>query len=373
MHIKALFPAVAASNKKDFTLGVLGAFFGLFVTEWACQYLLGTSPHWLIAPMGASAVLLFAAPASPLAQPWSMLIGNLLSAFVGVCCAKLIGNIALASALAVSIAIALMLLTRSLHPPGGAVALTAVIGGPTISSLGFEYVLVPVAINSIVLLLLAIGYGQLSGKRYPNFAASTSTHRTRDPEPSQRLQLDASDVTFALAQHPHLLDISQQDLQKVLRDAQLHALKQQIETVRCRDIMSQDVITVSAQDTGAVAWEKLSTHRIKALPVIDAQSALLGIITLHDLMIDPLTGQPRAASTAQRLVSELMTTAVTTAQPEQSILDLVPLFSDGGLHHLPIVDQSGLVGIITQSDMVAALFQWAIRAQHTHAETRTKI
>lgn len=78
---------------------------------------LGLEVHWLIAPMGASAVLLFAAPASPLAQPWSILVGNGVSALMGVLSASLVADPAQAAALAVMLAIAAMLLTRSLHPP----------------------------------------------------------------------------------------------------------------------------------------------------------------------------------------------------------------------------------------------------------------
>ncbi len=87
--------------------------------------------------MGASAVLLFAAPASPLAQPWSIVVGNGVSALMGVLSASLVPDPALAAALAVMLAIAAMFLTRSLHPPGGAVALTAVIGGEGSASSGW--------------------------------------------------------------------------------------------------------------------------------------------------------------------------------------------------------------------------------------------
>src|SRR5450830_1606221 len=82
---------------------------------------------WLIAPMGASAVLLFAVPASPLAQPWSIIGGNLVSALVGVSYAKLVAEPALAAALAIALAIACMFALRCIHPPSGAVALTAVL------------------------------------------------------------------------------------------------------------------------------------------------------------------------------------------------------------------------------------------------------
>ncbi len=89
--------------------------------------------------MGASAVLLFAASHSPLAQPWPLIGGNILSAIVGVAVSRLVHDPALAAALAVSLAILVMLLTHSLHPPGGAVSLIPVLGGESIHALGYSF------------------------------------------------------------------------------------------------------------------------------------------------------------------------------------------------------------------------------------------
>ena len=101
----------------------------LLGTALLCRWGLGLEVHWLIAPMGASRRAAVCRPGQPLAQPWSILVGNGVSALMGVLSASLVPDMALASALAVMLAIAAMFLTRSLHPPGGAVALTAVIGG----------------------------------------------------------------------------------------------------------------------------------------------------------------------------------------------------------------------------------------------------
>nr|WP_246307973.1 HPP family protein [Chitinibacter bivalviorum] len=328
-----------------------------------CQWFFGLHSHWLIAPIGASAVLLFAAPASPLAQPWSIIVGNVLSAVAGVLCANLIGHTALAAGIAVMLAIAVMLLTRSLHPPGGAVALTAVIGGSQISDLGYLFVVVPVAINSLLILLIALIYSHLASRRYPNYTPPVTTHHTNDPSPSQRVGTSAEDIKYALAHQEQLLDISSQDLQHVLHDAQQHALQLKIGALRCDAVMSRSVVTVTPESSYAEAWQKLSHHRVKALPVSNSQSQLLGIVTLHDLVIDPPSAQPRAAFTMNTPIAEIMNTQIHTARPEQSLLELAELFADGGLHHLPVVDADRLVGIITQSDMVAALLQCLLSAK----------
>ncbi|POG24939.1 hypothetical protein C2855_01445 [Aeromonas bestiarum] len=370
MQFRDFFPVSTNTSVKESCYGALGAFVGLFGTAFVCQWGLGLNVHWLIAPMGASAVLLFAAPASPLAQPWSILVGNGVSALMGVLSAQLIPDMALASAAAVMLAIAAMFLTRSLHPPGGAVALTAVIGGEGIRQLGVGYVLLPVLFNSLLLLMLALLYNRLLGRRYPNSGkAQPNRHQTADPQPSERIATQATAIDLALEQHGELLDISRQDLQALLQEAQLHALRARVGTVRVQDVMSRDLILIGPDQPAMAAWRLLSHHQIKALPVVDEAGHLSGIITLHDLMIDRVLQQPRgAAALAALRVADLMTRDVSTARRYQPLYDLVAAFSDGGLHHIPVVDGEQLVGMLTQSDMVAALFTLALQPALAEAD-----
>lgn len=111
---------------------------------------------FLITSFGATAVLVHAAPNSPLAQPRNVLGGHIVSAVIGVCIAKFIPlEPVWLAALAVSTAIAAMHLTHSLHPPGGATALLAVSGGAAIERLGFWFVISPVAAGAVLMLLIA--------------------------------------------------------------------------------------------------------------------------------------------------------------------------------------------------------------------------
>ncbi|HDS16440.1 MAG TPA: HPP family protein [Proteobacteria bacterium] len=125
----------------------------------------------VIGSFGASAVLIYGAIKSPLAQPRNLIGGHVLSALVGVVFFRLTGQQPwLASALAVSSAIALMHLTKTLHPPGGATALIAVIGGDAIHRLGFLYALIPAASGALVMLLIALAINNLPrNRRYPEF------------------------------------------------------------------------------------------------------------------------------------------------------------------------------------------------------------
>ncbi len=125
----------------------------------------------LIGSFGASAVLVYAAIKSPLAQPRNLVGGHVLSGIAGVACCQLFGGtVWLAAAMAVSLAIVVMLVTRTLHPPGGATALIAVIGGAKVHSLGFLYAFIPAGAGATILLVVALIVNNLSkNRRYPEY------------------------------------------------------------------------------------------------------------------------------------------------------------------------------------------------------------
>ncbi len=148
----------------------IGAFLGIAAAGLLSQSLFaGFDLSLMVGSLGASAVLLFGAPRSPLAQPRNVLGGHILSAIVGVACWKLLHPFPwLAAALAVSTAIAIMHATRTLHPPGGATALIAVIGSREVHELGFLFVLVPATVGPLVLLAVALVVNNIPrSRRYP--------------------------------------------------------------------------------------------------------------------------------------------------------------------------------------------------------------
>jgi CBS-domain-containing membrane protein len=150
----------------------LGSFFGIAIVGLIHFNLLDQSALiMIIGSFGASAVLVYGAIRSPLAQPRNLIGGHMLSAVIGVAAFQFLGDMPwLAAALAVSIAIALMHLTKTLHPPGGATALIAVIGGDAIHNLGYLYVLIPVGLGAVVMLIIALLVNNLApNRRYPEF------------------------------------------------------------------------------------------------------------------------------------------------------------------------------------------------------------
>jgi CBS domain-containing membrane protein len=207
-----LWPHPLAMGKKEILLSSIGAGLGLMITGWISHFVLGEVNLWFIAPMGASAVLLFGVPNSPLAQPWSIVGGNMSAALVGVSTSLLIADPGLACGVAAAVAIGLMFKLRCLHPPGGAVALTAILGGPGIHQLGYSFVLYPVLLNSV------------AGRRYPHQLAPAETKPTGLP-------IDAVSITRAdlheVLMQGELFDIDEDDLQEILQRAEQVAHRRQ--------------------------------------------------------------------------------------------------------------------------------------------------
>ena len=149
-----LKPNYKVLSFKERFLSSFGALCGLAISSLISWYVLDGINIWYIAPMGASSVLLFAVPNSPLAQPWNVVVGNTLAGLIGVTCTQLLPDLTSAFSIAVGLAIFMMMTTDSLHPPSGAVAITAVLGGDAVHRLGFHFILYPVLLNSILLLLI---------------------------------------------------------------------------------------------------------------------------------------------------------------------------------------------------------------------------
>jgi CBS-domain-containing membrane protein len=148
----------------------IGGFLGMAALAWANQWFFtGTDLTLMIGSFGASAVLVYGAVRSPLGQPRNLVGGHMVSALVGVTAWKLFHpDPWLAEAVAVATAIAAMHATRTLHPPGGATALIAVIGSEQIHELGYLYVLVPATLGPLVLLAVGLLVNNIPReRRYP--------------------------------------------------------------------------------------------------------------------------------------------------------------------------------------------------------------
>jgi CBS domain-containing membrane protein len=219
-------PILAGATLPDRLFACLGAAVGIAVTALAAWGFFTLIPDLapaslplVVAPMGASAVLVFTVPASPLAQPWPVIGGNVISAVVGVAVAHWVPNMPLAAGLAVGLAILAMSLSRSLHPPGGAAALTAVIGGPAVFAAGYEFPFLPIGLNALVLVAAGLVYHRFSGHSYPHRPVPAAGHIV--PAPS--LIPHPEDIDKALEDLGESFDVSREDLDLLFAQVERHA------------------------------------------------------------------------------------------------------------------------------------------------------
>lgn len=207
---------LAGANWRERSIDALGALIGIALAGWLSTALAGDAQTALLlaAPIGASAVLVFAVPSSPLGQPWPVIGGNVVAAATGIVAARWLGPTALAAGVAVSGAIVAMSALRCLHPSGGGSALLGVVGGPAVLSHGLAYALVPVGLNAIVLVLAGIAFHRLSGQHsYPHRPVAMPEAPRFDPE----------DLDAALAEAGEPFDIARADLEALLASAERHA------------------------------------------------------------------------------------------------------------------------------------------------------
>lgn len=199
---------------REHWISALGGLVGILAVVWVGQvWLDGHGGVLAAASMGASAVLLFAAPHGAFSQPWPVFGGHVVSALIGVGCARWLGgDLMLAAALAVSLAIAAMYTLRCLHPPGGATALYAVLGGEAVHVLGYGYVLSPVLLNVVVLLAVAVAFNYpFAWRRYPQV-----WHRAAAADESaEKHMIPHSSLVYALSQIDTFVDVSEEDLQRI--------------------------------------------------------------------------------------------------------------------------------------------------------------
>jgi len=374
-RLQRILPASQGFSAREYaraTFGVLSGITLAILFGWLGRGANPTLP-WLAAPAGATAVLLFAMPSSPLAQPWPVLGGTLISALIGIACNHWIAAPLAAAGTALALALLVMFPLRCLHPPAASMAVLAALGGSAGIHYSYMFALDPVALNLVALLAAATIYHRLCGRRYPNRSSvRASQHGTRDPRPSQRLGVTSEDLDAVLREYNEVFDISRTDLEEILHRTELHAYERRFGRFRCADVMSKDLVKVEATTDLAEARSLLIAHRVRALPVVNEADRVVGIVTQYDLL--KRAGHQKPASLAQRLrvlwhkatgqfatppqiVGRIMTAQVRTVRDSATIAELVPLFSDLGLHQAPVVDASGrLVGMLTQTDLISALY-----------------
>ena len=200
------------ANYAEKMISAVGGFLGIFGILLTSQWLLGPEVAVMIVPsMGASAVLLFAAPHAPFSQPWNVIAGHGVSAIIGVACWQWIPDFTVAASASVGLAIGAMYFARCIHPPGGATALAAVIGSEQLHDLGYAYTYEPILMNAIIILLVAIVFnGLFRWRRYP--AHLHVREKLDESEYPGYAPIKHEDFVYALSHIDTFVDITEEDL-----------------------------------------------------------------------------------------------------------------------------------------------------------------
>ena len=227
--------------------------------------------------------------------------------------------------------------------------------------------------SAILLLVTASAVNNLLlGRKYPQCQPdlSANLHKTKDTPPTHRAGITNEDLDFALQQHGTYIDVQESELIQLYETAVNHAFTRKMNTT-CADIMARDVISITQDTKLDDAWMLLRKHKIKALPVIDAERRVIGIVTVADFLKDASNKQVAILSGLEKLrkvgrgnqrdarpVKEIMSKQVFTETMNAPVAVLIKKLSDQGLHHVPVVnEQQQLVGMITQSDLIASMYQ----------------
>lgn len=215
--IKLLGITQQQSPHKEKIISFIGGVVSIYAIYLVTNYYLGVAEAVYIIPsMGASAVLLFAAPNVPFSQPWNVFGGHVISAIIGVACYQFIPDIHISAALSVGISIGVMYYTRCIHPPGGATALAAVIGSSQLHDLGYMYAITPVLVNTITILVVAVVFnGLISWRRYPAALNTPAKRQSNTKKENVYPPIKHEDFVYALSQIDSIVDINEDDLQEI--------------------------------------------------------------------------------------------------------------------------------------------------------------
>ncbi len=371
MDIKNLiayfFPRQGTISHQEKFLSSLGAFAAVLLVALISQYYSETAHFpFLAASMGASTILLLAAPHSPVSQPWPLLGGHMIAALVGITCARYVPNLYLAASLAVGLTVALMLYLRCLHPPGGGTALLVVIGGPKITAMGYQFALTPLLFNLALLLVMALIINRLiPGRHYPySLSLFAAIPQAATAKGAAKLSFNQDDLLVALRKIDAYIDVTGEDLNRIYTLATIHAHRRKMGEIRCADIMTRDVVSVTSDADLETVWKLLRAHKIRGMPVLE-NGRVAGMVAIADFL--KLADWRMCRSPLQQLklllrgqtapgVARIMSSPAITVSEETHILDLFEIFAEKGINHLPVVDGEGcLTGILTRLDLLSAL------------------
>lgn len=373
MNLKnAWKPAVAPAARKDMARVGLGAMLGLglaMLLVFEAQHVGLATGLNLFAPLGASAVLLFAVHTSPLAQPWSCVVGNVVS---GLWAWLVVQYLPLewAPAVAVGGAIMVMQWTRSLHPPGGAVALLWALEAQNGQAHGWSYALWPIGVLTLGLVLAAMVYHRLWGKTYPLQPQAPARPQSAPHWPA--MDLSTADLQALLSRFDQGNNLTADELGQLVLAAEEQAIARRFGSVACGQVMTAQLWTCPPDASLDSLAAKFQQHPIKSLPVVDAHGQLLGVVARSTLLdwvwqqrsnvaqrrqqrIWRLWGKKPAQTSA--CAAELMQDAPLCVQDSTPVAALLETLAQHAVPFVAVLRGEKLVGLITRTDIMRLLLQ----------------
>ncbi len=349
----------------------ISASIALAIVVWVSkQSLSGINIPFIMASMGATAVILFATPNSPMGRPWPLLAGHFVAAFIAISCGKLTSNLMISVPLAIGLVIFAMHYLRCIHPPGGATALLALLGGTEVSAIGYQFMLTPLAINLLILALVAYALNKLRAEkgRYTRVEIPSGWQQRRQTKTTPRFK--TQDLQAAIHSLDSYIDMDAEQLAQLYELAEQQRYSRKLGTLSCGEVMEQ-AISREYGDSLQEAWAQLSHDDQQAIVVTDRARHIKGILTLSDFIkhaqiFDLNTEQQRVAalikpsttltSDKPEVIGQIMSTTTYCAQQDKSAADVWPMFERYNIEHLPVVDQNNkLQGIIHRSTLAPRL------------------
>lgn len=316
----------------------------------------------MLLPLGATSVILFTLPHSPLAQPWSVFGGLLISSLIGYACGAWIAPELLSYSIAMGVTIGVTAFLRCVHPPAGAMSVLAT--GAAIHGADPWLTFGAVLINAAAILAAVLVVNNLTpGRRYPHCATQPMKRFVKVDE----VGVGHDDLAAALAEKETYLDISEDDLVDVYTRATRHAMQRNL-GLTCADIMRTDIPGISATTPLNEAWRLMRQRRCRALPVIDTGRRVIGVLDTEDFLwhIEPLPNRALMGNVVrlfrgakQEVVEDIMrVTGVDdlTVQMHEPIPSAIDRIAGHTQSIASVVDEEGrLVGVMTRPDALRAL------------------
>jgi CBS domain-containing membrane protein len=344
--LHSLGPAMPHPRPSEGLRAGLGAALGLALTAVLLWLINGRQPDilaqpLLIAPFGATTYLIFAVPNSPLAQPWSAIVGNSASALAGIVMLRAGLPLLPTAALAVGLAVLAMAALRAMHPPGGAVALATVLAASPAHLPGWDFAVFPVALGTTALVVLGVLWTHATGRVYPFRQPAAPV-----PLPQSNISLPATLLAATLSRLRLEANLGVADLARLIEAAESEALARKLGPITAASVMTPDPVTVPPEMALPALAALFRQHRFNTLPLRRADGSYGGLVSQRALI-----GIADPALTAADLAEPLGA----TVGPETALADLLRLTVEAKQQVLPVLRGQVLVGLITRSDMIALL------------------